>query len=65
METMQTYTMLDHTVLNLDGLTADERAFLDHAVASYRAGMGYDDFDVLISDHGANPLLRAHGGWGH
>ena len=56
-----TYTTLDGRVLNLSGLTADERAFLDRCVAAYRDEMAWDALSRLIEGI-ENPLVRAEGG---
>jgi len=59
--TALTYATLDGCVLDLSGLTADERAYLAHCYAAYRSGMRWSDFGELA--HGSqHPLLRATGG---
>ena len=58
---MQTYITLDGRILDLTGLTPDERAYLERCVTAYRAGTPWIAFGRLV-DGSENPLLRStHG----
>jgi len=56
-----TYTTLDGKVLDLTGLTDEERDHLVHSYTAYRSGMAWDQFSHLVVGT-ENPLLRATGG---
>lgn len=58
-----TYQTLESDVLDLSGLTAEERAFFGRCYAAYREGMlEWGAFTNLIAGH-ENPLVRSTGGW--
>jgi hypothetical protein len=58
---MPTYNTLDGRLLDLSGLTADERAYLARCYAAFRSGMPWSDFGELA--HGSqHPLLRGTSG---
>jgi hypothetical protein len=56
-----TYTTLGGQVLNLTGLTPEERQHLIRCYAAYRADMAWDQFSHLVVGT-ENPLLRRTGG---
>jgi hypothetical protein len=60
---MLTYTTLDNNVLDLTGLTPDERAYFDSCVAAYRAGADFAEFSNYWLNGEGSPLIRATGGW--
>ena len=60
---MLTYTTLDGRVLDLGGLTAEERLHFDRAYAAYAAAMPVADFNRGFVFGQESPLLRATGGW--
>jgi len=55
------YTTLDGRVVELSGLSEDERAFLHRCVAAYRDGMAWEALSRLVEGVD-NPLVRAEGG---
>ena len=55
------YTTLDGRVLELSGLSEDERVFLDRCVAAYRDGTAWEALSRLVEGV-ENPLVRAEGG---
>ena len=59
---MDTYTLVSGVVLDLSGLTAEEREFLSRCYTAYRAGMDWSDF-TLLAEGSSNPLVRDAGGW--
>ena len=59
---MLTYTTLDGCLLDLTGLTTEERAFFERMYAAYRDGMAWGPFSRLVEGV-ENPLVRAAGGW--
>ena len=58
---VMTYTTLDGRVLDLSGLTGEERAFLDRCAAAYRDGVTWVTLSRLV-EGAENPLVRAEGG---
>jgi len=56
-----TYTTIEGVVLDLTGLSDEERAFFDCCVAAYRAGTAWATFMNMVRGM-ENPLLRATGG---
>ena len=59
---MPTYRTLDGQTLDLRGLTAEERAFLDSCVAAYRRGAEWVTLSRMVEGR-ENPLVRATDGW--
>lgn len=58
---MLTYTTLDGRVLNLAGLTPEERSYLERCAAAYRVGTPWEALSRLVEGV-ENPLVRAAGG---
>jgi len=56
-----TYTTLNGQVLDLDGLSDDQQAFLERCYAAYRADIPWEAFLPLVTGV-ANPLVRSNGG---
>ena len=59
---MLTYTTLEGQVLDLSGLTDEERAFLDRCVVAYRGGLSWITLSNMVTG-AENPLVLATGGW--
>jgi hypothetical protein len=57
---MVSYLTLDGEVINLDGLTPEERSFLERCRSAYEAGMDWLDFSLLAQGN-ENPVVRAQG----
>ncbi|HEY7061174.1 MAG TPA: hypothetical protein VII06_06830 [Chloroflexota bacterium] len=59
---MWTYTTLDGRIIDLTGIGAGERPYLEQCQVAYREGMPWDQFTALAEGEGS-PLVRATGGW--
>ncbi|MBI4497606.1 MAG: hypothetical protein HY689_06905 [Chloroflexi bacterium] len=55
-----TYTTLTGEVVDLTGLTEEQRAFFDYCYERYRSGMAWGPFTELVSGT-ANPVVRELG----
>ena len=55
------YTTLDGRTIPLDGLTAEERAYLARSYTAFRRGMPWDEFGELAFGM-SHPLLEPTGG---
>lgn len=58
---MQTYTTLDHEVLDLSNLTPEQEAFFRRCMDAYREGADGVTISRLV-EGGENPLVRNAGG---
>ncbi len=58
---MQTYATLEGRVLDLTGLTNDERTFLERCYAAYQDCPPWEEF-VALARGPQNPLIRGAGG---
>jgi hypothetical protein len=59
---MWTYRTLDGQILDLTGISDELQRYLADCEAAYRAGMPWEQFNVLAEGEGS-PLVRATGGW--
>ncbi len=59
---MQTHVTMSGEVLDLSGLSNEQRAYYGRCIAAYRAGTPRADFIRLVTGP-ENPLLRETGGW--
>ncbi len=57
---MSGYVTLDGEVINLDGLTPEERAFLQRCRSAYDGNMDWLTFSLLAQGN-ENPVVRAEG----
>ena len=67
---MDSYVTLDGAVLDLSGLSNEERTYLDRCVTAYRERIGWEQFRYLTLTV-ENPLIQQAGGqitpavWAH
>ncbi|MGI8550857.1 MAG: hypothetical protein ACR2PL_08745 [Dehalococcoidia bacterium] len=58
---MMTYTTFDHDTIDVSGLTPEQKAFLKHCIAAYRAGADGHAISQM-AESSDNPLIRDSGG---
>lgn len=60
---MRAYTTVGGLILDLSGLSDDERAYFDRSYAAYQAGTDAGTFNNTYVAGPQNPLLRETDGW--
>lgn len=60
---MLTYTMIYGDIIDLTGLTVEERAHFDRCYMAYRENMDVTEYRNALAYGLANPAVRETGGW--